>query len=144
MMFNTLKNKKQWWLRFGENSQQREFLPVYTKSRQLIQLEDAYIYSGDPCIMDKLVVSHVSKTEPARYYKDGAITGGDTTSDCVFVIWKIAKKHFVPNFREYLSLLKLGHHLGNRGTSWVFKARSRQERDEWVWALHKEFGILQL
>lgn len=147
MMFDTLKKKNQWWwLQFdilNKNQQQRQQLPIYEKKRQLIQLENTFVYSGDSCILDKLV-PQASKVEPLKYYKDGTVTGGNTTSECVFVIWQLSKRHIIPNIREYLSLFKLGHHLGNRGSSWVFKARSRQERDEWVWALHKEFGVLKL
>lgn len=148
LMFDMMKNKKQWWCHLNMNDdhyQQRERLAVYEKRRQLIQPENAYVYSGDECILDKLLTTRQSKNnEPSRYYKDGEIPGGYKTSECVFVIWQIAKRHFVPNIREYISLLKLGHRLGNRGSCWVFKARSRQERDEWVWALHQEFGVLKL
>ncbi|GAA5816878.1 hypothetical protein MFLAVUS_010412 [Mucor flavus] len=146
LMFNTVKSKNQWWCHLNlkdDNTQQREMVSMYDKQRQLIHLKDSFVYSGDECILDKLLFQAKSK-EPARYYADGAVTGGEKTSECVFVIWQIAKRHFVPNFREYLSLLKIGHRLGNRGSSWVFKARSKQERDEWVWALHKEFGVLRL
>lgn len=145
-MFNTVKSKNQWWCHLDlkdDNTQQREMVPMYDKQRQLVHLKDSFVYSGDECVLDKLLSQAKSK-EPARYYGDGSVTGGEKTSECVFVIWQIAKRHLVPNFREYLSLLKIGHRLGNRGSCWVFKARSKQERDEWIWALHKEFGVLRL
>ncbi|KAI8372615.1 Pleckstrin homology domain-containing protein [Choanephora cucurbitarum] len=119
--------------------QAREERMVYEKKQILIDLENAYIYSGEECVLDQYVVD--AGQEPLRYYKDGVVTGGDTTADCVFVVWQVAKRHVIPDFREYLSLLKLGHRLGNRGSCWVFKARSKQERDEWIWALHVEFGL---
>jgi hypothetical protein len=168
MMFDTLKQYhdtkhiKQWFNCCGyeaeeqkqarkrgdiveDHMQQRTELTLYEKKRLLVSLNNAYVYSGDECLLDQLIAQqHKEKIEPLRYYKDGQITGGNKTSECVFVIWQIAKRHFVPNFREYLSLLKLGHRLGNRGSCWVFKARSKQERDEWVWALHVEFGLLKI
>jgi len=123
----------------GEHRQQRKELLLYQKKRVLLHLKDAYVYSGDECILDKYAQE---KVEPLRFYKDGIITGGNRTSECIFVIWQIAKKRFVPNVREYMSIFKLGHRLGNRGRSWVFKARSKQERDEWLEMLNVEFGLL--
>lgn len=125
-----------------DHMQQRKESTVYEKKSVLLSLNNAYVYSGDECILDQLVDKQgKEKIEPLRYFKDGQVTGGTKTSECVFVMWQIAKRHFVPNFREYLSLFKLGHRLGNRGSCWVFKARSKQERDEWIWALHVEFGL---
>jgi hypothetical protein len=149
MMFDTIKYKKQWWRQFdcssSANLQRREHLPIFEKRRQLSNLHTSYVYSGDECIADKLIVdTNSSKKEPLRLYNDGVVTGGSKTSDCIFVIWQIAKRHIVPNIREYISLFKLGHRLGNRGSCWVFKARSKKERDEWVWALHKEFSVMEL
>ncbi|KAI8378956.1 hypothetical protein BD560DRAFT_487846 [Blakeslea trispora] len=120
--------------------QAREERVLYEKKKTLLDLENAYVYSGEECVSDQLVAE--SGKEPLRYYKDGVVTGGDATSDCVFVVWQAAKRHIVPDFREYLSLLKAGHRLGNRGSCWIFKARNKQERDEWIWALHVEFGLL--
>lgn len=147
MMFDVIKSKKQWWRQLdcvNDNMEQREPLPIYKKRRQLTHLDTSYIYSGDECILDKLLVNSNNKQEPYRLYKDGVVSGGNKTSECVFVIWQIAKRHIVPNLREYMSLFKMGHRLGNRGSCWVFKARNRQERDEWVWALHKEFLVIKL
>lgn len=124
--------------------QQRKELTLYEMKRVILSLNNAYIYSGDECLSDQLVPKQLKeKIEPFRYFEDGQVTGGNKTSECVFVIWQIAKRHFVPNLREYLALFKLGHRLGNRGSCWVFKARSKKERDEWIWALHAEFGLLK-
>ncbi|KAI8641170.1 hypothetical protein BD408DRAFT_444503 [Parasitella parasitica] len=133
-LFNCIRQPKN-----SEQMQQRKEMVLYQKKRVLLHLKDAYVYSGDECILDKY---DYEKVEPPRFYKDGTITGGNKTSDCIFVIWQLAKRRFVPNVREYLSLFKLGHRLGNRGTCWVFKARSKQERDAWLETLHVEFGLL--
>ncbi|CEP17660.1 hypothetical protein [Parasitella parasitica] len=125
--------------RNSERMQQRKEMILYQKKRVLLHLKDAYVYSGDECISDKY---EREKVEPSRFYKDGTITGGNKTSDCIFVIWQLATRRFVPNVREYMSLFKLGHRLGNRGSCWVFKARSKQERDAWLETLHVEFGLL--
>ncbi|GAN07400.1 hypothetical protein MAM1_0159d06897 [Mucor ambiguus] len=134
-LFNCMSNPSD----DGEHIQQRKELLLYQKKRVLLYLKDAYVYSGDECILDKY---EQEKVEPLRFYKDGIVTGGSKTSECIFVIWQIAKRRFVPNVREYMSIFKLGHRLGNRGRCWVFKARSKQERDEWVEALSVEFGLL--
>lgn len=114
-----------------------ETLPIYEKKRALIRLEDSYVYTGDECILDQFIKLDRLQ-EPDRYYPDGLITGNDRASDCVFIIWQVAKRHFISSFREYVSILKLGHHLGTKGTCWVFKARNKEEKDIWLSALHKE------
>lgn len=134
VLFNCMRTSQN-----EEHTQQRKEMILYEKKRVVLHLKDAYVYSGDECILDKY--EH-EKIEPLRFYKDGTVTGGNKTSECIFVIWQLAKKHFVPNVREYLSIFKLGHRLGNRGTCWVFKARSRQERDQWLETLNVEFGLL--
>ncbi|KAG1281558.1 hypothetical protein G6F57_000059 [Rhizopus arrhizus] len=109
---------------------------IYQKRKALLDLQTAYIYTGYECVLDQLVRLENS---PACYYPEGITTGNDRTSDCVFVIWQLAKRHFVSDLRESLSLLKLGHRLGQKGTCWIFKTKNRAERDRWLSALHKEW-----
>ncbi|KAG0832683.1 hypothetical protein G6F19_006091 [Rhizopus arrhizus] len=109
---------------------------IYQKKKALLDLQTAYIYTGYECVLDQLVRLENS---PACYYPEGITTGNDRTSDCVFVIWQLAKRHFVSDLRESLSLLKLGHRLGQKGTCWIFKTKNRAERDRWLSALHKEW-----
>ncbi|RCH83645.1 hypothetical protein CU097_002606, partial [Rhizopus azygosporus] len=90
-----------------------ESLPIYEKKRALIRLEDSYVYTGDECILDQLIKPDRLQ-EFDRYYPDGVITGSDRASDCVFIIWQVAKRHFISSFREHVSILKLGHHLGTK------------------------------
>ncbi|KAG1046515.1 hypothetical protein G6F43_011002 [Rhizopus delemar] len=109
---------------------------LYQKRKALLELQTAYIYTGCECVLDQLV--RLEKV-PACYYPEGITTGDDRTSDCVFVIWQLAQRHFVSDLRESLSLLKLGHRLGQKGTCWIFKTKNREERDRWLSALHKEW-----
>ncbi|KAG1156450.1 hypothetical protein G6F37_007593 [Rhizopus arrhizus] len=109
---------------------------IYQKRKALLDLQTAYIYTGYECVLDQLVRL---ENIPACYYPEGITTGNDRTSDCVFVIWQLAKRHFVSDLRESLSLLKLGHRLGQKGTCWIFKTKNRAERDRWLSALHKEW-----
>ncbi|KAI9266074.1 hypothetical protein BY458DRAFT_512558 [Sporodiniella umbellata] len=106
---------------------------VYPSRRVLTNLESAYVYTGNECVMDQLV--HLEKVPPC-YYQDQTTTQS-TTTDCVFVIWQLASRHCVVNIRENLSLLKRGHHLGQKGDCWIFKAKSKQQRDTWLSFLHK-------
>lgn len=109
-------------------------LQLYEK-HQCIALGQQYIYSGDECILEE--PQQVTAANYYYYYADDQlVTRQGKTSDCLFVIWQMKSRHFIPKIREYLSLFKFGHRLGNRGHYWIFKARNKQERDEWIWALH--------
>jgi hypothetical protein len=130
ILYDILKRKR--W------TSERTDLDFY-RQRTIISLKNAYIYSGQECLLDQLVIN---KNEPLYCFQDGMVTESAQTVDCVFVIWKKSKRHFIASFREYLSLFKLGHRLGNRGTFWVFKARNRQEKEAWVCALHQEYNSI--
>jgi len=58
-----------------------------------------------------------------------------------FVVWYNSKKSFVKSARE--GKVKRVAALGHTGSSIVFKARSRQERDIWVMAIGVEIERLQ-
>ncbi|KAI9483253.1 MAG: hypothetical protein EXX96DRAFT_648013 [Benjaminiella poitrasii] len=127
-----------------DDKEERESSVLYEKKKVLeLQRDTTYVYSGDECILDQLIDTDQQQlTEPYRYYKDGLVTGQDKISDCVFVIWQLSQRHVVPDIRATLSVFKLGHRLGQRGSCWVFKARNRRERDEWMWTLHADFALL--
>lgn len=106
---------------------------IYSAKRVLMNLETTYVYTGNECVLDEWV--KLEKLPPC-YYSDQA-TEETATADCVFVIWQLASRHVIANLRESLSILKYGHHLGQKGTCWIFKAKNKKERDDWMSVLHK-------
>ncbi|KAI8987150.1 hypothetical protein BDB01DRAFT_849298 [Pilobolus umbonatus] len=113
-----------------EISNKNNELPIYQKSI-LIELDGAYVYKGEKCSYgkDKGEIGYY------RYYQDGLVAEMNESSDCLFIIWKIA---IMSDIRECLALLKMGHSLGKKGSYWIFKTRNKQERDHWLRALHQD------
>ncbi|KAI8366040.1 uncharacterized protein BYT42DRAFT_151582 [Radiomyces spectabilis] len=109
-------------------TQEAIYLGAYSKQQRLL-LADAYTFHAAE-------EEHTNDIEcPPRVFHDLS-TGRETNDSCVFVIWQGAKRRYVVQWREYLNLLKLGHHLGRRGHIWICLARTREERNAWIWAIH--------
>lgn len=108
---------------------------------QSIALDNCYVYSGPITLGDLLVGRErwFDRTNPGshaipRVYPDGWKSAEDESYRC-FVLW-FGKKRPVTNKKE--KTVRLINRLGVQGTSMVFLARSRQERDLWVLALNYE------
>lgn len=98
-----------------------------------INLSNCYVYSGRPTIEDLTYTSQSIEKEnfaPGGYrhiprmYADGLITNDDDES-CSFSIFK-SRRH--ENHSQMTKKCK--------GTIYVFRARNRQEKEEWVLALN--------
>ncbi|ORY99287.1 hypothetical protein BCR43DRAFT_523261 [Syncephalastrum racemosum] len=90
--------------------------------------EKTYVYSDDQ--------PGSSTHLPPRLFSDG--TTNERNAECSFAVWRADQRHVLVSLREKLSVLKLGHRLGSKGTIWVFMARTRAEKEAWVWAAHHE------
>lgn len=67
----------------------------------------------------------------------------DQVHQCAFVIWQrssFSNNHYIMQIKEHISLMKLGHRLGRKGTSFIFLASTVEEKEAWLWALQHELG----
>ncbi|CAJ0837130.1 4106_t:CDS:2, partial [Entrophospora sp. SA101] len=109
----------------------------YHKIAGVIHLEDCYIYSGEITENDLLYSSLVRYDNAAtvdvlpRIYSDGMCCYDDD-KECTFVIWEGEKRYYFSKNGKFISLKK--KKMLDTGKTWVFRARSRLECEEWVWA----------
>ncbi|CAG8437613.1 6230_t:CDS:2 [Acaulospora colombiana] len=81
-----------------------------------------------------------------KKYEDG-LCSYDKNEECTFVIWK-GKKRYTLEFNgkkangPFGLNIKKKIKLNHPGECWVFRARNRSEREEWVWALNIEIARL--
>ncbi|KAF7722884.1 hypothetical protein EC973_002604 [Apophysomyces ossiformis] len=97
-----------------------------------LDLQQGYVYAGEECLKDQDMDSDL----PPRFFQD--TVSNDTNADCVFVLWQRKRHHAIAELREYARILKLGHRLGRKGKIWVFLARNSEEKEAWIWALHRD------
>ncbi|CAO3667957.1 unnamed protein product [Umbelopsis ramanniana] len=103
-----------------------QVLPTSTHEHQMaIDLRQTYIYSGRQCLEDKVVYDF---ERPNRIFADGLVSNDDV-KECTFVLWQA--KHSTGLFESKKS------RLASKGTLFIFMARSRQEKEEWVWAIQQ-------
>lgn len=103
-----------------------QILPTSTHERQgVIDLRQAYIYSGRQCMIDKVAYD---VNRPNRIFADGLVSNDDV-KDCIFVIWQPKRSKSI--FKQS------SPNLATKGNLAIFMARSRQEKEEWVWAIQQ-------
>ncbi|KAF7723844.1 hypothetical protein EC973_001569 [Apophysomyces ossiformis] len=107
--------------------------PVLTAAhacKGMIDIADAYVYSGE------LALPKERPNRPPRLFKSG-LTTADSDEACVFSLWKPkARRYFSPK-RKRLTVYTHDYSSSPfRGDTWVFLAESRQEMEEWVWAIN--------
>ncbi|RIA85001.1 Pleckstrin homology domain-containing protein [Glomus cerebriforme] len=112
-----------------------------------INLADCYVYSGNITEYDLLYSSssRFSATNDGthklpRIYPDG-MYNFDDDEECTFVIWQGIRTYYFGKDEEKKGLsicLKNKILLDHPGRTWVFRARSKVEREEWVWAINVE------
>ncbi|OZJ04107.1 hypothetical protein BZG36_02848 [Bifiguratus adelaidae] len=114
-------------------------IPSSTRAlKTVIKLRDCYVCSGKHSLGD--LPAHENHRVP-KMFADGLITN-DEDGSCTFSIWKSrSRKHF-SNSRRKVLVRRQGKLPASKGDIWVFRTRNRQERDEWVWALHTEIERL--
>ncbi|ANB14536.1 Spo71p [Sugiyamaella lignohabitans] len=108
---------------------------------QSVSLSECYVYSGPVTSSDLLNRENTfDKENPGRHalpraYADGWKSAEEESLRC-FVLW-FGKKSYAPTSRKDKKLsFKTVNRLGAGGTSMVFMARSRHDRDLWVTALN--------
>lgn len=103
-----------------------QVLPTSTHEHQMaIDLRQTYVYSGRQCLEDKVVYDF---ERPNRIFADGLVSNDDV-KECTFVLWRA--KHSTGLFESKKS------RLASKGSLFIFMARSRQEKEEWVWAIQQ-------
>ncbi|CAG8606842.1 497_t:CDS:2 [Acaulospora morrowiae] len=126
----------------------------YHKRNGIIDLSNCYVYSGSITEYDLLysnssrysLASSGAEHKLPRIYEDGMYCYDDE-EECTFVIWKGKRTSTLEFSGEKKSGLfgldvKKKVKLDHPGKTWVFRARSRTEREEWVWALNVEIERL--
>ncbi|CAI2176254.1 11906_t:CDS:2 [Funneliformis geosporum] len=117
----------------------------FHKLRGCINLADCYVYSGSITENDLLYSNstrfNVSGTHKLpRIYPDGLYCFDDD-EESTFVIWQGEQTLCLDKDKEKSRnkiCLKKKSMLDRPGKIWVFRARSRIEREEWVWAINVE------
>ncbi|CAG8520002.1 7697_t:CDS:2 [Funneliformis mosseae] len=119
----------------------------FHKRRGCIHLTDCYVYSGGITENDLLYssssrynISDNGTHKLPRIYPDGMYCFDDD-EECTFVIWQGEQKYCLERDKEKSRnsiCLKKTTTLDRPGNIWVFRARSRIEREEWVWAINVE------
>ncbi|KAG5361593.1 Meiotically up-regulated gene 56 protein [Yarrowia sp. C11] len=107
-----------------------------------IPLKEAYVYSGNIAESDILTRDEMSdlcsdKVVP-RIYKDGWKSAESETLRCV-ILWFPRKKAVTT---KSSTKLRTVNRLGVSGHRYIFVARSRQEKEQWVMALSHEIEKL--
>lgn len=107
-----------------------------------IPLKEAYVYSGNIAESDILTRDEMSdlvsdKVVP-RIYKDGWKSAESETLRCI-ILWFPRKKAVTTNSATKLRTV---NRLGVSGHRYIFVARSRQEKEQWVMALSHEIEKL--
>ncbi|KAI9490165.1 hypothetical protein BDB00DRAFT_566645 [Zychaea mexicana] len=97
--------------------------------------QQVYVYSAEDDVGSQ--DSRGKTKQPPRMFEDGRTVESSSTETCSFVIWQTAQRHLLVTLRERLSTLKFGHRLGRKGTVWVCLARSQDEKEAWVCAMHQ-------
>lgn len=119
----------------------------YHKRCGNINLADCYVYSGKITEND-LLYSSSSKFNVKsngvhrlpRIYPDGMCCF-DNDEECTFVIWQGEQSRYIGrDKKEKRNVIRLKKKtmLNHPGKIWVFRARSKIEREEWVRAINVE------
>ncbi|CAG8553080.1 7854_t:CDS:2 [Cetraspora pellucida] len=114
----------------------------YHRQKGIINLLDCYIYSGHLTDHDlpHSSTSHKLGNEVLylpRIYSDGMCCFDDD-DECTFVVWQGNKHHVIKRHGTIGLELQKKTTLDSSGKAWIFRARNRIEREEWVWALNVE------
>ncbi|CAG8654638.1 17866_t:CDS:2, partial [Funneliformis caledonium] len=121
----------------------------YHKYKWCINLRDCYVYSGEITeheyydsnqSQERSVAKSYNNGQLAKIYGDGMVSY-DNYKDTSFVIWKNKRKYCFGNDGMKIQVNRRIQ-LNTRGKFWVFRARSRMECEEWVWALNAEIERL--
>ncbi|KAK9467251.1 Pleckstrin homology domain-containing protein [Lipomyces arxii] len=137
-----------------------EIPKIYHKKRDLIPLQECYVYSGIMTESDLIQANSMNiGAAPGMYslpriYRDGTTASDDEYSRC-FVLWRAkTTKVLLPqdanrSFRSKHAktagsnkFYSVGR-MGTAGTPLIFMARSRMEKELWVSVLTDEIGRIQ-
>ncbi|KAI8393266.1 Pleckstrin homology domain-containing protein [Radiomyces spectabilis] len=97
-----------------------------------LDIANCYVYSGG-ISLDTSTVENPNR--PARLFKDGLATA-DEDIDCVFSLWKPRLRRYFSTKRQRIIIFKNDQRISAQGDIWTFYAPSRQEKEEWVWAIN--------
>ncbi|CAI2183773.1 16620_t:CDS:2 [Funneliformis geosporum] len=121
----------------------------YHKHKGCINLRDCYVYSGEITeheyydsnrSQERSIAKSYNNGQFAKIYGDGMVSY-DNYKDTSFVIWKSKRKYYFDNDGMKIQMNQRIQ-FNTRGNFWVFRARSRVECEEWVWALNAEIERL--
>ncbi|CAO3697775.1 unnamed protein product [Rhizopus stolonifer] len=125
-----------WLLFFDVYNRIRKSKPNNHERKGAIDTAGCYFYSGVDCSKKRKgsnmarIYEHYTKAYPS-----GLITG-DTLMTCVFSIWKpMLRKYFSPK-QQRLRVYHQDQRLNSEGQNIMFLAESRQEKEEWIFALN--------
>ncbi|KAI7907449.1 Pleckstrin homology domain-containing protein [Cokeromyces recurvatus] len=103
-----------------------------------LDIAGCYFYSGVDCSKKKKG-SNVNEHQPfkklSRIYGNGLTTDDDPLS-CMFSIWKPNIHRYFSTKRQRLRVYQRDQRINPSGTTYTFLARSRKEKEEWVYALN--------
>ncbi|KAI9017961.1 Pleckstrin homology domain-containing protein [Phycomyces nitens] len=108
--------------------------PLITAShakKGTFDISNCFVFSGDLSMdMDR------PPSRPPRMFSDGLVTE-DSDTECIFTLWKpLLRRTFSPQ-RQRIMVYKTDFRPNPEGETWTFLAKSRQEREEWVWAINQ-------
>ncbi|CAG8573882.1 14357_t:CDS:2, partial [Dentiscutata heterogama] len=114
----------------------------YHRRKGIINLLDCYVYSGHITDHDLPYSSTPHRVGNEMYnfpriYSDGMCCF-DEKDECTFVIWQGNKHHVIERSGVIGVEFRKKAKLDSNGKVWIFRARNKSEREEWVWALNVE------
>lgn len=117
MLFNSVER----------NKMTGQIIPsVYHSLKSSFDLSGTYVYTDNG--------NQAPPRRPARIYLDGLVVPKDEEDNaCTFAIWVPSKRRYYSHKKHKVIVTKQ-HTL--QGKSWLFIARSWQEKDLWVTALN--------
>jgi hypothetical protein len=107
---------------------------VCREGKGLIDIAGSFVYSGVEFTKKKKGASK-SEKKVARIYENGLSTN-DEKLVCLFSIWRPKQRRYFSSVRKQLRVYTNDKQLNPKGDTWLFLAHSREEKEEWVWALN--------
>ncbi|RIB14956.1 Pleckstrin homology domain-containing protein [Gigaspora rosea] len=119
----------------------RKLHRCYHRRKGIINLLDCYVYSGQITDHDLSYSRNLNRVSTEmqnfpRIYSDGMCCFDDD-DECTFVVWQ-GNKHVIKRSGAIGVEFRKKATLDAVGKVWIFRARNRSEREEWVCALNVE------
>lgn len=107
--------------------------PIHTAGHDrkgFLEIADCYVFSEHP---ESIGLADIPRQ---RIFSDGVATA-DSSDDCIFTLWKPqSRRIYSPSRKRFTVYKDSKQFFAADGELWLFLAKSKQEKEEWVWAIN--------